>query len=517
MPFICPEISCNLQWRNQTRQLAYAKQGEYNSRKIAVQLYNGANRFTFTPGTYAGEFAYKRPDGAGRAYSTIDDAAAVELDGTTGTAVITLEPEVLGVAGIVECELRLKTSGSLLATFTFGYYVEQAVVTADTPSPSPDPSPTPTPTGEKTKFFGFETLTAYNQFVAQNPGVLVDGDIVVIRSVNGSDIVHTFYVLVGTQLTSRHVITVGSGSGGASSLPALGGGYGVCSSLKTTVAKIVRIDGFVRTQNVPFQVKFNYDVQSGDTLNVRSSSSSSSGTGACTLRWNGDNVPTGLIVAGCMATLVYDGTYYQVLSVDPVTAPMIADGAVTSDKIADGAITSAKLANNIGFILKSAQGNADNYSSALVVAPAGVDSNGAIKSPVAVYGTVTRTGVEGHYFYSANIFAGLLYQIQQVYPHMRAFLVDHEGRECTLIKPPASDQDSLVFYTLDKTAGKVVFYTVDTGGTVTIDQVSIDGGVVPAPGVGDEGKVPMVVNGVVVWAAIPETTTSEIDAIIAAI
>lgn len=43
------------------------------------------------------------------------------------------------------------------------------------------------------------------------------------------------------------------------------------------------------------------------------------------------------------------------------------------------------------------------------------------------------------------------------------------------------------------------------------------GGVVPAPGVGDEGKVPMVVNGVVVWAAIPETTTSEIDAIIAAI
>lgn len=43
------------------------------------------------------------------------------------------------------------------------------------------------------------------------------------------------------------------------------------------------------------------------------------------------------------------------------------------------------------------------------------------------------------------------------------------------------------------------------------------GGVVPAPGVGDEGKVPMVVGGVVAWAAIPETTTSEIDAIIAAI
>lgn len=338
MPFVCPEITCNLQWRNATRQLAYAKQGEYNSRKIAVQLYDGANRFTFTPGTYTGEFAYRRPDGAGRAYSTIDDAAAVELDGTTGTAVITLEPEVLGVAGIVECELRLKTSGSLLATFTFGYYVEQAVVTADTPSPSPDPGPTPTPTGEKTKFFGFETLQAYNSFIAQNPGVLVDGDIVVIKSVNGSDIVHTFYVLVGTQLTSRHVITVGSGSSGASSLPALGGGYGVCSSLKATVAKIVRIDGFVRTQNVPFQVKFNYDVQSGDTLNVRSSSSSSSGTGACPLRWNNDNVPTGLIVAGCTATLVYDGTYYQVLSVDPVTAPMIADGAITAEKVAAGVI-----------------------------------------------------------------------------------------------------------------------------------------------------------------------------------
>lgn len=127
------------------------------------------------------------------------------------------------------------------------------------------------------------------------------------------------------------------------------------------------------------------------------------------------------------------------------------------------------------YISKAAQGNADNYSSALVVAPAGVDSNGAIKSPVAVYGTVTRSGSAGHYTYSANISATVLYQIQQVYPHMRAFLVDHEGRECTLIKPPASDQDSLVFYTLDKANKKIVYYTVSTSGATTVTEDAYNG------------------------------------------
>ena len=40
---------------------------------------------------------------------------------------------------------------------------------------------------------------------------------------------------------------------------------------------------------------------------------------------------------------------------------------------------------------------------------------------------------------------------------------------------------------------------------------------VPEPGSGDNGKVLTVVSGLAAWAAIPETTTSEIDAIIAAI
>ena len=39
----------------------------------------------------------------------------------------------------------------------------------------------------------------------------------------------------------------------------------------------------------------------------------------------------------------------------------------------------------------------------------------------------------------------------------------------------------------------------------------------PAIGAGDEGKVLTVVSGSAAWGALPETTTSEIDAIIAAI
>ena len=176
-----------------------------------------------------------------------------------------------------------------------------------------------------------------------------------------------------------------------------------------------------------------------------------------------------------------------------VTEAKIGSEAVTNNKIADGAVTGAKLSSDIqtaltaagtavqpsalaAYIPKAAQANADAFPAAFCAMPAGLDSNGRIRTPVSLTGAVTRTGTEGHYAYSANIGALVVYPLLQAYPHMALKLVDHLGRECTLINPPASDQESLVFFTLDKTAGKVVFYTVGTSGAVTIDQVSIGGG-----------------------------------------
>ena len=83
-------------------------------------------------------------------------------------------------------------------------------------------------------------------------------------------------------------------------------------------------------------------------------------------------------------------------------------------------------------------------------------------------------------------------------------------------------ETSSVFAFLDYISQTPKILVVTVGDlSVSVEEILLGGGsgggVVPAPGVGDEGKVPMVVNGVVVWAAIPETTTSEIDAIIAAI
>lgn len=312
MPYVQPEITCNLQWRNQTRQMAFAKQGDYNSRKIALLLYNGSNRFTWTDSAYTAEFAYKRPDGAGRAYSQIDGNSAISLNAAAGAVTVLLEPEVLAVAGMVQCELRLLTEGSRIATFTFGYFVEAAVVDDSTPSPSP--TPTPTPTCAKTKFFGFDSMAAYESFVAENPTTLGEGDIVVITSTSSGNTLHTFYVLItgnnGLELDSRHVITVGSGSGTAATLPGLGSGYASSSNTASTVARTASLTGFTLTTGGSVKVLFTTAVNATNpTLNV-------GGTGAKAIWYKGAAVTSGTIKAGDLVTLVYDGTRYRISSID---------------------------------------------------------------------------------------------------------------------------------------------------------------------------------------------------------
>ena len=508
MPFVTPEITCNLQWRNTTRQLAFAKQGEFNSRKIAVSLYNGANRFTFENGTYTGEFAYKRPDGAGAAYSTIGGDAAVVLNGDTGVAVITLAPEVLAVAGIVECELRLKTSGSLLATFTFGYYVEKAVVDSSTPSPSPDPGPTPTPTGEKTKFFGFASQSAYETFVSENPGVLGDGDIVVITSTSDGNTLHTFYVLVSGTLTSRHVITVPpAGSSGASTLSALGGGFGTCASALNTAAKIVQIDGFKRVQGVPFAVKFTNGAKNGDTLNVRSSSSSSSGTGAAALYYNGSAIPNGLISAGAVATLYYDDSNYSVLSVSAMD-----DGlGVCSGDGTNRAVTITGLAMTTGTRISvrfdtydmpaSATLNVNSYGAKAIrrngaAIAAGVISAGDVATFVydgtywqlvglmpanpASGGDSTTEIIKMSMSGSTPVASKTASQIAALVGDnpSNVVLIDLLGRECALcVKPTAGVFYSPAkFFTLDEDNEVLIVYSVaDTTGEVTSESISLGG------------------------------------------
>lgn len=316
MPYVQPEITCNLQWRHTTRQMAFAKQGDYNSRKVALQLYDGSNRFTWQEGVYTAEFAYKRQDGAGRAYSQINGVNAIALNPTTGIAIVLLEPEVLSVAGMVQCELRLLTEGSRIATFTFGYFVEAAVV--DDSTPSPTPTPTPTPTGAKTKFFGFDSMANYESFISENPTALGEGDIVVITSTSGGNTLHTFYVLItgnsGLELDSRHVITVGSGGG---SVPS--GGWAT-----SDIA-----DGAITTAKLASSAVTSAKIGSGAVTEAKI------GSGAVT---------SGKIGSGA------------------VTEAKIGAGAVTNAKIGSGAVTTDKLSKLVVEITEQNGGYTPSYN-----------------------------------------------------------------------------------------------------------------------------------------------------------
>jgi len=88
--------------------------------------------------------------------------------------------------------------------------------------------------------------------------------------------------------------------------------------------------------------------------NTGASTVNINGLGAKQIRdFNGDQLVAGMILAGGIVTLRYDGTVFRlnstVVGVVPadgaVTAAKLADGAVTTAKLADGAVTAAKLAN----------------------------------------------------------------------------------------------------------------------------------------------------------------------------
>lgn len=89
----------------------------------------------------------------------------------------------------------------------------------------------------------------------------------------------------------------------------LGNGYGVCDTNATVAAKVVSIGNFILKTNGIVSVMFTKTIDVADaTLNV-------SGTGAKTIRINGSNIQPGAVRAGNTVMLQYDGTYWNVVSI----------------------------------------------------------------------------------------------------------------------------------------------------------------------------------------------------------
>ena len=89
----------------------------------------------------------------------------------------------------------------------------------------------------------------------------------------------------------------------------LGQGYGTCSTAAATTAKVVTLSSYSLTKGGVVSVKFTYAVPAGATMNINSK-------GAKAIYYRGAAVTAGIIEAGDVATFIYDGTQYHLLTVD---------------------------------------------------------------------------------------------------------------------------------------------------------------------------------------------------------
>ncbi len=90
---------------------------------------------------------------------------------------------------------------------------------------------------------------------------------------------------------------------------ALGQGYGTCATAEATTAKVVTLASYALTVGGIVAVKFTYNVPASSTLNVNSK-------GTKAIFYRGAAITANVIKAGDIATFIYDGTQYHLLTVD---------------------------------------------------------------------------------------------------------------------------------------------------------------------------------------------------------
>ena len=90
---------------------------------------------------------------------------------------------------------------------------------------------------------------------------------------------------------------------------ALGHGYATCDTAEATVAKVGTLGSYSLQKGGIVAVKFSYAVPASATLNINSK-------GAKAIYFRNAAITANIIKAGDTATFIYDGSYYQLLSID---------------------------------------------------------------------------------------------------------------------------------------------------------------------------------------------------------
>jgi len=89
----------------------------------------------------------------------------------------------------------------------------------------------------------------------------------------------------------------------------LGFGYGTCTTAEATAAKIATLASYALVKNGIVSIKFTYAVPANATLNINN-------RGAKAIYYRGAKITSDVIDKGDIATFIYDGTNYQLLTVD---------------------------------------------------------------------------------------------------------------------------------------------------------------------------------------------------------
>ena len=89
----------------------------------------------------------------------------------------------------------------------------------------------------------------------------------------------------------------------------LGGGYGTCSTAAATTAKTATLSSYALVTGGLVTIKFTYSVPANATLNINSK-------GAKPIYYKGAAITASKISGGDIATFIYDGSYYHLISLD---------------------------------------------------------------------------------------------------------------------------------------------------------------------------------------------------------
>lgn len=106
----------------------------------------------------------------------------------------------------------------------------------------------------------------------------------------------------------------------------LGNGYGTCETAATTAAKVVTLAKYDLLTGGVVAVHFTNAVPANATMNINSK-------GAKNIYYNGARITANVIQAGDIATFIYDGTQYHLLTTDRLAKSAITRLTVDGDTI----------------------------------------------------------------------------------------------------------------------------------------------------------------------------------------